>query len=109
MPITEPSLGLLIANGYQYMLSGKYWISFYPGIALLVTIVAINLVGDQLRDVLNPQAADDDRSRTLEVRNLRTHFFTRAGVVEGGGRRVVQRRARRGAGPGRRIAARASR
>jgi peptide/nickel transport system permease protein len=55
VPITEPSLGLLIANGYQYMLSGKYWISFYPGIALLLTIVSINLVGDQLRDVLNPR------------------------------------------------------
>ena len=55
VPVTEPSLGLLIANGYQYMLSGKYWISFYPGIALLITIVAINLVGDQLRDVLNPK------------------------------------------------------
>src|SRR5262249_49276910 len=55
VPITEPSLGLLISNGYQYMLSGKYWISFYPGIALLVTIVSINLVGDQLRDVLNPR------------------------------------------------------
>jgi len=55
VPITEPSLGLLIANGYEYMLSGKYWISFYPGIALLVTIIAINLVGDHLRDVLNPR------------------------------------------------------
>jgi peptide/nickel transport system permease protein len=55
VPITEPSLGLLIANGYQYMLSGKYWISFYPGIALLITIVSINLVGDQLRDLLNPR------------------------------------------------------
>ena len=55
VPITEPSLGLLIANGYEYMLSGKYWISFYPGIALLVTIVSINLVGDHLRDVLNPR------------------------------------------------------
>ena len=55
VPITEPSLGLLIANGYEYMLSGKYWISFYPGIALLITIVAINLVGDHLRDVLNPR------------------------------------------------------
>lgn len=55
VPVTEPSLGLLIANGYQYMLSGKYWISFYPGIALLITIVSINLVGDQLRDVLNPK------------------------------------------------------
>ncbi len=55
MPITSPSLGLLIANGYTHLLSGKYWISFFPGIALLVTIVAINLVGDQLRDVLNPR------------------------------------------------------
>jgi peptide/nickel transport system permease protein len=55
LPITEPSLGLLIANGFQYMLSGIYWISFFPGIALLLTIVCINLVGDQLRDVLNPR------------------------------------------------------
>ncbi|MGD1878661.1 MAG: ABC transporter permease [Kiloniellaceae bacterium] len=55
VPITEPSLGLLIANGYDYMLSGKYWISFFPGVALLITIVAINLVGDQLRDVMNPR------------------------------------------------------
>jgi len=55
VPITEPSLGLLIANGYEYMLSGRYWIAFFPGVALLVTIVAINLVGDQLRDVLNPR------------------------------------------------------
>ena len=55
VPITEPSLGSLIANGQQYMLSGKYWISFFPGIALVVTIVAMNLVADQLRDVLNPR------------------------------------------------------
>jgi peptide/nickel transport system permease protein len=55
LPITEPSLGLLISNGFTYLLSGKYWISFFPGIALLVTIVSINLVGDQLRDVLNPR------------------------------------------------------
>jgi peptide/nickel transport system permease protein len=55
LPVTEPSLGLLIANGFQYLLSGKYWISFFPGIALLLTIVALNLVADQLRDVLNPR------------------------------------------------------
>jgi len=55
MPVTEPSLGMLIANGFQYMLSGRYWISVYPGIALVVTIVAINLVGDQVRDMLNPR------------------------------------------------------
>lgn len=55
VPITEPSLGLLISNGYDYLLSGRYWISFFPGIALLVAIVSINLVGDRLRDVLNPR------------------------------------------------------
>ena len=55
LPITEPSLGLLISNGFSYLLSGKYWISFFPGVALLLTIVSINLVGDQLRDVLNPR------------------------------------------------------
>jgi len=55
LPQTEPSLGLLIANGFEYMLSGRYWIAVFPGVALLITIVAINLVGDQLRDVLNPR------------------------------------------------------
>ncbi|KQP35477.1 ABC transporter permease [Pseudorhodoferax sp. Leaf274] len=55
VPITEPSLGLLISNGYQYLLSNEYWISVFPGLALLATIVAINLVGDHLRDVLNPR------------------------------------------------------
>lgn len=55
LPITEPSLGLLISNGFTYLLSGKYWISMYPGVALLLMIVAINLVADQLRDALNPR------------------------------------------------------
>ncbi|MET4700001.1 peptide/nickel transport system permease protein [Constrictibacter sp. MBR-5] len=55
LPITEPSLGLLISNGFKYVLSGKYWISVFPGVALLITIVVINLVGDRLRDVLNPR------------------------------------------------------
>ncbi len=55
VPITEPSLGLLIANGQQYLLAGKYWMSLYPGVLLLLTILAINLVADQLRDVSNPK------------------------------------------------------
>lgn len=55
LPVTEPSLGLLIANGFEYMLSGKYWISLFPGIALLVMVAAITLVADRLRDVLNPR------------------------------------------------------
>jgi len=55
VPITEPSLGLLIANGYKYLLSGSYWISFFPGLLLMITIFSINIVGDQLREVLNPR------------------------------------------------------
>jgi peptide/nickel transport system permease protein len=55
LPPTEPSLGALIANGFQYMLSGRYWISIYPGVALIVLIIAVNVVGDQIRDQFNPR------------------------------------------------------
>ena len=55
LPVTEPSLGLLIANGYGYLLSGKYWISFFPGLTLLLAVLSINTVADQLSDVLNPR------------------------------------------------------
>jgi peptide/nickel transport system permease protein len=55
LPPTEPSLGTLIANGFPYMMNGRTWISVYPGIALIVLIVAINLVGDQVRDQFNPR------------------------------------------------------
>lgn len=55
LPVTEPSLGLLISNGFEYLLSGDYWISFFPGLVLLLLIVAINLIGDELRDILNPR------------------------------------------------------
>ncbi|CAH1648539.1 MAG: ABC transporter permease [Cryobacterium sp.] len=54
VPVTEPSLGMLIANGYGYLLSGKYWISTFPGFALLLLVLAINLVGDRLRHVMDP-------------------------------------------------------
>jgi len=55
VPVTEPSLGMLIANGFDYLLSGVYWIAVFPGVLLTIVIIAINLVGDQLRDVLNPR------------------------------------------------------
>ena len=57
VPITEPSLGLLISNGFQYLLSGDYWISLFPGIALLLLILSINIVGDRLREALDPRRA----------------------------------------------------
>lgn len=55
VPITEPSLGLLIASGFEYLLSGDYWISMFPGIALLLLILSINIVGDRLRISLDPR------------------------------------------------------
>ncbi|HEX5394154.1 MAG TPA: ABC transporter permease [Rhodocyclaceae bacterium] len=47
-PVTEPSLGLLIANGFQYLLSGQYWISLFPGMALLLLLSALNASADRL-------------------------------------------------------------
>ena len=55
VPITEPSLGSLISNGFDYILSGAYWITFFPGIMLLATVAAINVFGDQLRAIINPR------------------------------------------------------
>lgn len=55
LPVTEPSLGMLISNGVKYMMSGRTWMSVYPGIMLIILIVAINMVGDHLRDILNPR------------------------------------------------------
>lgn len=55
LPVARPSLGLLIANGFQYLLNGQYWISMFPGVALLVLVFALNLVADRLREVLDPR------------------------------------------------------
>lgn len=55
LPLTEPSLGSLISNGFRYIHTDRVWLSIYPGIALMVTVVAINLVGDQVRTVLDPR------------------------------------------------------
>ncbi len=56
LPQTQPSLGLLIANGFEHALSNHTWISVYPGVALVALVASINLVGDRLRDVLNPKS-----------------------------------------------------
>jgi len=55
VPITQPSLGSLISNGFEVLFSGYYWMSVYPGLVLMVLVLAINLMGDRLRDVLNPR------------------------------------------------------
>ncbi|SFP98705.1 ABC transporter permease [Tranquillimonas alkanivorans] len=55
LPLTEPSLGSMISNGFKYIHTDRYWLSIYPGIFLMITVVAINLVGDQVRTVLDPR------------------------------------------------------
>ena len=55
MPITKPSLGSLIKSGFEYIFSGSWWITFFPGVVLVVFVLVILLLGDWLRDVLNPK------------------------------------------------------
>jgi peptide/nickel transport system permease protein len=55
MPITKPSLGSLIRSGFEYIFSGSWWITFFPGALLVVFVLVILLLGDWLRDVLNPK------------------------------------------------------
>jgi peptide/nickel transport system permease protein len=55
VPPTEPSLGTLIRIGQEFLFSGDWWITIFPGIALVVMVLSINLLGDWLRDALNPK------------------------------------------------------
>ncbi|MDP6344315.1 MAG: ABC transporter permease, partial [Alphaproteobacteria bacterium] len=55
VPPTEPSLGTLINNGQNFLFSGEWWIVIFPGIALATLVLAVNLLGDWLRDALNPK------------------------------------------------------
>ena len=55
LPVTEPSLGRLVHNGFQFMMNGFWWISVFPALALLILVFSINLVSDRLRDLLNPR------------------------------------------------------
>jgi len=55
LPPTQPSLGTLIRNGNDYLFSGDWWISIFPGVVLATLILSVNLMGDWLRDALNPK------------------------------------------------------
>ena len=55
LPPTEPSLGTLIRVGNNYLLSGEWWITVFPGLALVIMVLSVNLLGDWLRDALNPK------------------------------------------------------
>ena len=55
MPPTQPSLGTLVNAGQNFMASGEWWIAVFPGLALAILVLAVNLLGDWLRDALNPK------------------------------------------------------
>lgn len=55
MPVIKPSLGSLISNGFDYIQSGQWWITFFPGLVLILLVLVVNLLGDWLRDVFNPK------------------------------------------------------
>ncbi len=55
VPPTEPSLGTLIRIGNEYLFSGEWWITIFPGTALVLLVLSVNLLGDWLRDALNPK------------------------------------------------------
>ena len=55
LPPTQPSLGTLIRVGNNYLFSGEWWITVFPGLALVIMVLSVNLLGDWLRDALNPK------------------------------------------------------
>jgi peptide/nickel transport system permease protein len=55
VPATQPSLGTLIRIGNAFLFSGEWWITIFPGVALILMVLAVNLLGDWLRDALNPK------------------------------------------------------
>jgi peptide/nickel transport system permease protein len=55
VPVTSPSLGTLIRVGNDYLFSGEWWIALFPGAMLVLIALSVNLLGDWLRDVLNPR------------------------------------------------------
>ncbi|MDO9503295.1 ABC transporter permease, partial [Falsiroseomonas sp.] len=55
VPPTQPSLGTLIRIGNDFLFSGEWWITIFPGIALILLVLSVNLLGDWLRDALNPK------------------------------------------------------
>ena len=59
MPVNKPSLGSLISSGFEFIFSGSWWITVIPSIVLILLILSINLLGDWLRDVLNPKLYKD--------------------------------------------------
>ncbi len=77
--------GIMVAEGAAFMVSGEWWIAFFPGAALMIAVFCFNLLGDGLRDIVDPQRrtwrAAMTASPLLDVRDLTVEFSTRRGIV----------------------------
>src|SRR3546814_20825050 len=72
LPITAPSLGLLISTGFSYLQNGEYWISLFPGFALLLLVFSLNLIAERARTLL-----DSRRERLATILFLPSRRFVR--------------------------------
>ena len=79
VPPTQPSLGTLIRVGNDFLFSGEWWITIFPGAALVIMVLAINLLGDWLRDALESETAIN--ARCSRSSGLRVEFPTRRGTL----------------------------
>ncbi|MGH7211447.1 MAG: ABC transporter permease [Acetobacteraceae bacterium] len=82
--VTTPSLGLRVSQGYQYLFSGAWWPSVLPGLALVLLVLSENLIGDWVRDALDPRARGTGR-RLMAVAPDPSAEDTAAGVLRSDG------------------------
>src|SRR4029450_5307036 len=80
VPPTSPSLGTLIRIGNDFLFSGEWWITIFPGAMLVMIALSVNLLGDWLRDALNPPLPSSFMS-LLQVNNLIVEFPNRRGTL----------------------------
>ena len=75
-----PEWGIMVAEGARFITTGKWWLVAFPGLALMLTVLCFNLLGDGLRDILDPRMRH--MTPLLQVENLQVAFSTRHGVVQ---------------------------
>ncbi len=77
--------GIMVAEGASFMVSGEWWIALFPGLALMIAVFCFNLLGDGLRDIVDPSEGRDHAMTAqplLEVNDLTVEFATRRGIVK---------------------------
>ncbi len=81
--VTTPSLGLRVSQGYQYLFSGAWWPSVLPGVALVLLVLSENLIGDWIRDVLDPRTRGARRRRGADAVNRQARAAAPGGAPPG--------------------------